>query len=180
MSPVWPARRNDSGVAEVDTLPAAIPPYSALDPDAAFLETTLPCGQRLGGNGESQVHGSLPIVWRDPTARRVHAGDSSAAPEEKQDGRLPRIQRYQTRTGIEYTQAEDVSIKSDDGVKIVYVESGLQDVRDDRHGSLHDVLWRPDAVATSGRSLDRSPTWGSSRLVDPEFVHKVRECRPTR
>jgi hypothetical protein len=129
-----------SGVAEVDTLPPAIPPYSALDPDAAFLETKLPCAQSLGGDGESKVHGSLPIVWWDPTARRVHAGDSSAAPEEKQDGRLPCIQRYQARTGIEYTKAEDISIKSDDGVKIVYVESGLQDVRDDRHRNLHDVL----------------------------------------
>ena len=152
-----------SGVPEVDTLPAAIPPYSALDPDAAFLETKLPCGQRLGGDGESQVHGSLPIVWWDPTARRVHAGDSSAAPEEKQDGRLPRIQRYQTRTGIEYTQAEDVSIKSDDGVKIVYVESGLQDVRDDRHGSLHDVLWRPDGRLSRGGACVHQPPTAANR-----------------
>ena len=124
-----------SGVAEVDTLPAAIPPYSALDRDAAFLETELPCAQSLGGDGESQVHGSLPIVWRDPTARRVHAGDRRAAPEEEQDGRLPGVQRYQARAGIEDTKAEDISIESDDGVKIVYVESGLHDVRDDRQES---------------------------------------------
>ena len=134
------------GVAEVDTLPAAIPPYSAFDRDAAFLEMEFPCAQSLGGDGESYVHGALPIVRWDPTARRVQARDRSATPEEELDGRLSRVQRYQARTGIEYAKTEDISIKSGDRIEIVYVESGLQDARDDRHRNLHDSLWRPNEL----------------------------------
>lgn len=112
-------------VPEVNTLPAAIPPHSTFDRYAAFLKAELPYAQRLGGDGEGKVHRALPIVRWDPTVRRVHPRDCSAPPEEEQDGRLPGLQRYQARTGIEYTKAKDISIKSDGRVEIVYVESGL-------------------------------------------------------
>ena len=120
-------------VTEVNALPARIPAHSALDLDAAFLETQFPRGKRLGGDGECQVHGPLPIMRWDPPIRCVHARDRSAAPKEEQDGRLTRIHRYQARTFIEYAKAKEVTIESDDRVEIVCVKSGLQDARDDRH-----------------------------------------------
>src|SRR5688572_311390 len=112
------------GVAEVNTLSAAIPSYSALDRDAAFFEKELPCAQSLIGDGEGQMQLSLTIVRRDPTARRVQPRDGGAAPEEEQDGRLPRVERYQALSSIEYAKAEDISIKIDNCVEIVHVESG--------------------------------------------------------
>src|SRR5438046_3200567 len=104
------------GVAEVNTLPAAIPPHSTFDRDAAFLKTELPYAQSLGGDREGYVRGPVPIVRWDPTVRRIHSRDGSTALEEEQDGRLPPVQRYQARTRIEYTKAEGISIKSDDRV----------------------------------------------------------------
>src|SRR5712691_10673855 len=58
------------GVAEVNTLPAAIPSHSTFDRYAAFLKTELPYAQSLGGDCEGYVHGTLPIVRWDPTVRR--------------------------------------------------------------------------------------------------------------
>jgi hypothetical protein len=122
-----------SGVAKVKTLPAAIPPHSALDRDAPLLETKFPRGQSLDPDGESQVHGAVPVVLWNPTARCVQASNRRAPPEEEQDGPLARVHRYQARTRVKYAKAKNVSIKSDDNIEIVDVESGLKDARDGCH-----------------------------------------------
>jgi len=55
---------------------------------------------------------------------------------------LTSVHRHQAGTGIEYTKAKDVMIKSYKRVEIVCVESGLQDAGDSGHRSLASIAWQ--------------------------------------
>src|SRR5688572_25233862 len=123
-------------VAEVDTLAAEVPPYSALDCDAAFLEPSYPRFQRLGGDGKCQMHGPLSIVRRNPATRHVQTRHRTAAPKEEQNSRLTRVHRDKALTRSEYVKVKNISVKGDGFIQIIKVQRCFQHPRDDRRSYL--------------------------------------------
>ena len=120
-------------IAEVDALPAAGPPDTTLDRDAAFLQLRFPRGEGGRCNRERQMNGAAPVMRRNPATGCVRPGRGCAAAEQQQHGRLPRVHRDQTRIGHEHPETDHVAVERRHGIKIVDVERSFQNARHRRH-----------------------------------------------